>query len=36
MASYKKLLMESGFKIDNGTTRINGKQVRFDIIEQNN
>ncbi|PEU27838.1 hypothetical protein CN532_13580 [Bacillus wiedmannii] len=34
--AIKKLLVESGFKIDNGTTRINGKQVRFDIIEQNN
>lgn len=34
--SIKKMLIESGFKIAPGKSRIEGRQVKYDIIEQNN
>lgn len=34
--SIKKMLTENGFKIASGKTRINGRQIKFDIIEHNN
>ncbi|MBN3553312.1 DEAD/DEAH box helicase family protein [Fictibacillus nanhaiensis] len=33
--SVKKMLSENGFKITSGKSRVNGKQIKFDIIEQN-
>lgn len=32
--TIKKMLIENGFKITSDTTRIGGKQVRFDVIEK--